>query len=231
MVAGNIKIAIVTSIIGVCDTLKEQCAQSIPVDWICYTNQDFKSDTWDIRRSEKFPEFKNDNLRGLYYKLQTHKILKDYDYIIYICGSVEITNPNYAVDYINYASYTGLANFYHPERRCAYDELEFCKPIKKYIGEPIHKQIDFYKKEKFPRNYGLWACTDFVRACNDETDNFFDTWWSYLNEYAINDQMSLPYISWALDIIPFTIPGNQRENKYYIKHKHIKSWENLKKRV
>ena len=226
------RVAIVTSIIGECDTLKEQCEQTIPVDFICFTDQDFKSDTWRIVKPLFHPAgLRNNNLKGLYYKLQTHKVLTEYDYIIYICGSVEIMNPYYAQLYIKDALRTGIANMAHPERKCAYEEMEYCKEIKKYQGEPIQKQIDFYKEQNFPADWGLWCCTDFIRACTPKIDVFFDMWWEHLNKYAINDQMSLPYIAWKTNLKPFTISGYQRNNRHYIKHPHIKSWDKLKCKI
>lgn len=64
----------------------------------------------------------------------------------------------------------------------------------------ILKQIKQYRKEGFPKNFGLYACGIMIRKNTSEIINFMELWYSEICKYSHRDQISFPYILWKTPI-------------------------------
>ena len=40
-------------------------------------------------------------------------------------------------------------------------------------------------------------------------------WWEEILEWSLQDQLSLPYVSWVLGVQPYVIPGNLYDGKWF----------------
>ena len=82
------RIAVYTSIFGKYDILHENQFQMDGVDYLCFTDENLQSDTWDIIKST--PIYDDPNRNAKKYKILPHRYLKNYDYSVWIDGNILI---------------------------------------------------------------------------------------------------------------------------------------------
>jgi len=84
----------------------------------------------------------------------------------------------------------------HFKRNCIYNEAKFC--INKNIGNKdiIQNQVLKYRKEEFPKNFGLFATGILIRKNTKEIRNFMKQWYNEIEKYSNRDQISFPYVLW-----------------------------------
>ena len=88
----------------------------------------------------------------------------------------------------------------HQRRDCVYDEAEKCIDSKKGVRRDIEKQVDFYKKERYPKHNGLYCTFWLFRRHTRQIKDFSKLWWDQLVKFSHRDQISLPYIAWKHDM-------------------------------
>ena len=215
----NKKIAVITSIYGKYEILKEHenVRNKELFDWYCFTdNKNYKSTTWKIINTPyhliNTPTYnlKNNynNITGheknmmsaKYYKTQAHKInlLKKYDYFIWIDGSILLRN-NFVNNILkllqNNKNYDIILYNHSSTRKNVESEVNFCKDYPKYKKQYLLSQLDIYKQNKFEDTH-LFELTSFYRKNNNIINRIFDTWWLHNLAYSYQDQVSLPYVIW-----------------------------------
>ena len=158
------KIVVYTAIFGGCDDLLEPAVVPDNCDFVCFTDSNFKSDVWEVRKVTPFYEQSVRNSR--YYKTKPHIYLSDYEISIWIDGTFIVTKDiNDIVD--KYLSDANMACFSHNNtaldpHNCIYVSADYIlhlgsinhakdpsKGIKAYKDDPelIKKQIIKYKEE------------------------------------------------------------------------------------
>lgn len=216
------RIAVYTAIFGAYDNLIPQ--PSYPdVDYICFTDQPFKSDTWDIRYSDPIP---NDPTRSSrIHKILPHKYLADYDISIFIDGNYIITKDvNQLID--RYLTDEKMLIFDHAQcsdaRDCVYDEYDALVEIGKQSGkfkddpEVMKDQIDRYRKDGYPDNNGLIFSAVLVRRHHDaEVMGLMEAWWHEVNNYSKRDQLSFNYVAWKSKFQYKFLDGDLRNHEYF----------------
>jgi hypothetical protein len=223
------KIAIYSAIIGGRDSIKAQVFQTYPVDQIMYTDSDVKvSKGWRIIKVRKsyIPR-----VSAKSYKLDPkyYEALVGYDYLIWIDGSVQITNTKFVemlVEKMKKES-SPVGFIPHPDRDCIYEEYDACIDAGRIKTEKEKtvalKQLKRYKKKKIMPHSGLYAGTCFIRDMKHEKIDIFNQLWSEeVKIGSIRDQLSLPYVLNELNIKPTTIDINLWSNQYFKVNKHLK---------
>lgn len=207
------KIVVYTCITGGYDNLIKPSIVTPGVDYVCFTdNPELKSNIWKIRPipEELLGYSKVKQQRGV--KILPHRYLPEYDISIWIDANVD-TKGNLN-EYLKGLDFTKYSVFIpeHPARKCIYKEKAECLRQKKITGEGValaEKQMERYRNEKFPENYGLVQSNIIVRKHNDEySKKVMEKWWEELKDYSHRDQLSFNYALWKV--------GNERF-KYLIK--------------
>ena len=192
------KKVVYTCISGNYDTLIEPEFVTEGYDYICFTDQPFTSNTWEIR---PIPS----ELNGLTavkkqrnIKINAHKYLSDYEFSVWVDANTRLTgNIN---DFVSKNCNKELAVLYvgkHPQRDCIYKEGDVCVKLKKDTKENIEKQLNVYKKEGFPEHYGLPQTCILLRYHNEEScKKLMETWWEQVKDYSHRDQLSFNYALW-----------------------------------
>lgn len=229
----NNKIVIYTSIFGSYDDLIPQ--MKIPgVDYVCFTDQPFKSKIWKVIKVK--PEYEDTPRNSRKFKILAHRYLKDYQYSVFMDGNFIVRRD--ITDFV----LSGLKknkmmvydhNQSSDARDCVYDEYDALIDLGKETGsfrddpELMKKQIDKYKAEDYPKNNGLITSAVLIRRHHDpEVVEFMEKWWSELKEGSNRDQLSFNYAAWKLNFKPFYIPGNIRDNENFLfLGKHRKSFK------
>ena len=195
------KIVVYTCITGGYDNILEPSFVTPGVDYVCFTdNLAMKSKTWKIRPipSELVGYSKVKQQRGV--KILAHRYLSDYDISIWVDGVVDVRGN--IKDFLKPFDFDTYSVFIpeHPARKCLYKEIDACIKIKKLKGDEItlaKKQLERYRAEKFPENYGLVQTNVMIRKHNDQySKDLMEKWWSELKDYSHRDQLSFNYALW-----------------------------------
>lgn len=195
------RIVIYTCITGGYDNLIKPSFVTPGVDYVCFTdNKDLKSDIWKIRPipDELLKLSKVKQQRAV--KILPHRYLQEYDISVWVDGNID-TKSNIK-DYLKDFDFSRYSVFIpeHPQRKCIYKEKNECIRLKKITGDGIalaEKQLERYRKENFPENYGLVQTNIVIRKHNEEySKKLMELWWSELKEYSHRDQLSFNYALW-----------------------------------
>lgn len=224
------KIVIYSCIVGDYDNVKDPLIKTSNCDYVLFTdNHELKSEKWNIQiiPKEIMNQYKNNGtLINRYYKLNPHMLFKDYDYAIYVDGSIQIVSDLSTL--VNSINSIGIALHKHRLRNCIYDEYKACKILKKGNQKCLKEQIKKYKNENFPKKYGMAECGIIVSDLHNKMAiKIFTDWFSELIiTSSLRDQISLPYVLWkkniAIDKIT-TLGTNVFQNpKIIVYNNHIK---------
>ena len=232
------KIAVITSIYGNYDNLKEHnILNKDKVDWYCFTDGNIESNFWKIIKTpyhNNYPDNINyNNYKNFYlnikdnetknmmcakfYKIKSHEIdiLKKYDYFIWIDGSI-ILQKDFINNILSLINNNKLINFKHSQRNNIKDELNISLKLPKYNNQKLKYQYDEYIKQQFPDNVGLYENGIIIRKNDSKINNLFNDWWIEILKYSFQDQISYPYVLWKNNILPdYVINENIYNNKKY----------------
>jgi len=208
----GLKVCIYTAIFGNYDDLKEQPEQTVPCDFICFTDSPtLQAPGWEIRRIKGNPRL-HPRLQAKYYKLMCHRLFRAqgawgsdflrnpktcYDITIWIDGSIAIESSRFAEEVVSCLDRYGMAMVVHPDRDCIYDEVSVCRDFPKYRNLPLQKQADYYKKKGYPEKNGLMAAGLIARDMRKKKLTTINRqWWNENLRWTYQDQLSLPFILW-----------------------------------
>jgi hypothetical protein len=219
------KIAVYTSIFGDIDDPKVQ-PPSEGVDYILFTDKHKLAEGIDVRVAE--PKFDTPRMSAKWYKIFPHLCLSEYRYTIFLDGSLQITNPNFAYEAIKYIGEDGIGIWKHPDRNDVIEESQASKPMIKYSNTLVLEQAQEYDKEGLPRNNGLYCTGTIVRDNhNPRMREAMDLYMKEIEKWTYQDQISFPYVVWKLGLKISTFPesiGNFDKNNWFyrIPHYHDK---------
>jgi len=155
------------------------------------------------------------------YKVLSHKYF-DSPFTIYLDGNIFLkVNPDVLVSELLKGA--DMALFKHPWRDCIYKEHEHAKNrVLNEFKTLMDDQVNNYRREGMPVNFGLGECGMLIRRNNAATAEFNERWWAEICRYTNRDQMSFPYVLWKMTgkIKVNFINGNVREHPFfkYINH-------------
>ena len=164
-------------------------------DYIMFTNRtDIKSEVWDVRHvTTPLPNY----LAARYVYINSHLFVpKEYDYSLMVGGQIHINGDLNNLD-IDFGADFNMMK--HPCRTCIYQEAEIIQK------ENIDKSLNFisqmakYRKDGFPKDYGLNACGIIGRQNNQLTTVFEKEWWNQVLQGSYRDQLSFDYVRWRFD--------------------------------
>ena len=111
----------------------------------------------------------------------------------------------------------------HPDgRTCLVEEAEFCHDWPQYRHEPLLAQVDHYLSLGMPRRFGLWATGSIARRHTERMARLGDAWLHEMEQWTIQDQVSLPFILWRDGIEPgtFGLPQFDNDLMTWLPHRH-----------
>ena len=213
----NNKLAIYTAFTGDYDTLKEPEVIDENCDYICFTdNPDLESDLWKIIPMEE--SVLDNNRKAKQYKLLPHKYLKDYKYSFWLDGTFKIKGSIREYIYKNIRANSKMLVVVHTERDCVYDEYDASKIIPRYPRAVMEEQVEYYRSQGFPENYGLGVMGALFRQHNHpDVVEVMDDWWDENIKYTNQDQLSFAYVCWKNDFHPSVSRIYYWENEYWAK--------------
>lgn len=206
--------AIYTVVTGGYDRIDTPKVVDNRFDYICFTDgcASVNGDVWKTVRISN--EEGLDNVRlARKHKILCHRYLADYDYSVYVDAKIRICGD--LTEYIrSYSRGSAMLCFPHFVRSCAYEEASACCTMGKDDGKLITGQMDGYRREGFPEQFGLIDTACLVRQHKNETLNrVLECWWSEVRDKSRRDQLSIGYACWKngfnYDICDLFIYDNQ----------------------
>ena len=213
----NNRIAIYTAFTGDYDTLKHPEVIDDNCDYICFTdNPNLESDLWKIIPMED--SILDNNRKAKQYKLLPHKYLKDYKYSFWLDGTFKIKGSIREYIYKNITANSPMLVVVHTERDCVYEEYKASKIIPRYPRAVMEEQVEFYRKEGFPKHYGLGVMGALFRQhSHPDVIKVMEDWWDENIKYTNQDQLSFAYVSWKNDFHPSVSRVYYWDNEYWAK--------------
>ena len=229
------KIAVYTSIFGGYDDLVDDQFQMDGVDYICFTDRDIDSKTWEIVKST--PIYNDSNRNAKKYKILPHRYLKDYDWSVWIDGNIKVISDIRGLCTDDpYKVYDHMQVF--DKRNCIYEEaraiLNFGKinsektperGMKNWKDNPnvIVNQMNRYMSEGYPADNGLATNPIIIRNHHDsDVIKNMEDWWTEIKYNSKRDQLSFNYIAWKNEFNFVYLQGDSRNNEYFVSMgKHI----------
>ena len=256
--------AFITAIYGGYEkTAKPHAAQDVPggwtVDWICFSDGDVTGDGWQVDTTpyhETNPSplddgHKHNSLKrnrhtfniAKYYKQQFHRIprLADYDLVVWIDGTVEITNPDTVSKLLSIPDQALCATWIHEHHATMQDEMK-ASNFERYTApawfgqlQPVQDvpgQVAQYKTWGFPVETGTPIfCTCFVAwfmmRDREAIREFLNSWYDQTLRFTTQDQIGFPYVLWSTTLPLYPLPDGKgfaglahRETNVYKKHTH-----------
>lgn len=218
------------------DSLIQHSYVNTDYDYICFSN-DFNCDRIGIWEIRKIP-FEIDDVQRMsrYPKLQPYKVLKEYDYSLYVDANIDIID-DYIFNSIEKCIKSGikLAGLKHQLRDCIYEEsLRVILTRQEKNISAVLTQMSLYKKNKFPFRYGMYEANVIFRMHNDvQIMNQCNTWWYYQTNYSRRDQLSYSYTLWKSNIhFNYLLPTDEwsRNSSHVLCFIHKQIEKNLIKR-
>ena len=200
----EIKKAIYLIIIGDYDELHEPLIITPGWDYICFSDQNIKSKTWQIRKIEG-DSFLSNAMLSRKINILIHWFLPDYDITIGVPGYsvIKVNLDKYIDEYFSEdrQKTCDMAVLTHPRRRRIYEEANFWKIYGKDPFGIIEKQMESYKDQGIP-NIRIGACGVLVRKSNNRRlEKFCELWWEEVLKHSHQDQISFPFVLWKYNLI------------------------------
>lgn len=192
------KYVIYTCIIGKYDTLKEIKYRTPGFDYVCFTDQNYKSNDWEIRPIPEFIQHLSPSRQNRYLKINAHKIFPEYEFSVYIDGSMTtIGNLNELKDTVLNIKDKCMYLIPHASRDCIYEEFLQCAKRSKEDVQIMGDQIRQYINDGFPTMYGLTHNCILFRYHNDKhCIEIMDKVWEIMTKYSHRDQLAMMYAIW-----------------------------------
>lgn len=179
-----------TAIFGPYDKLKRPTIVTPGWKYVCFTDQDFTSDVWEIRRGVPVNGTTGQQMARKI-KILFHQFIDD-DYSIWLDGSFQINcNLN---DWWKTRFKPDITCVRHPIRDCIYQEAIVCTQNRRNGVEGALQQVESYRGI-VPEHGGLIQSGLLMRKRTGFTINLCEEWFAELSNHSMRDQISFAKIS------------------------------------
>lgn len=207
------KIAIYTCVVGGYDVIRKPLSIEENCDY--YMISDDRKAAGDVYKwididmvvpnSNLSPKDKN-----RYCKLHPHNIFSDYDYAIYIDGSIQIVKPiSHNIDKVGTI---GIAIHKHRERDCIYSEGIFLYCLGVVDKVLLLSDMNRYIDAGLPKHFGMFECGMIITDLHNlKANELYSRWYEEYLKGIKRDQQALIYVLWEMgyDITSIGILGGK----------------------
>lgn len=215
---------IFTAIFSDYDELKHPLVLNDNWRHVCYTDQDFTSDVWEVRKVPVMEWGPQKTAR--WYKINFHKCIDD-PYSIWIDATFFI---NCNLDqWWEERFIEPFGTIYHPYDTCIYKDARACLELGKGDPKKIKQQVELYSHLGIKRNSGLISSGILMRENTLAVKKLCTTWWQQVEAWSSRDQIAFGYAQWKHPGVHHSTKWNYTEAKEFIHIPHKgKSWRDEK---
>ncbi len=206
-----------TAIIGNYDELKEPFVITPGWNYVCFTDQDLQSNTWEIRKVDILPFGRAKTARHI--KILPHLYLADPE-TLWIDGTFFI-NCDLNEWWRHFRN--PFTTVKHPFDRCIYTDIWSCLASGKGDPHVLRQQRKAYQEAGIPTENGLISSGILMRKDCDSVRRFCELWWSQVEKYTERDQIAFGYANHLLPNSHYGMSWNytsQHPNREFIHHPH-----------
>ena len=216
------RIVVYTAIFGGYDELVDDQFQMDGVHYICFTDGDIESKTWEVVNCT--PIYNDPNRNAKKYKVLPHRYLKDYDYSVWIDGNILVVDDiRDLVKNHKYQVFDHNQTLLDP-RDCIYKEYDAIMRLGKqnggnYKDNPVlmYNQVKRYLDEGYPHNNRLATNPIIFRHHHDsQVIKVMEDWWTEIKYGSRRDQLSFDYVAWKNRFEYQFLEGDSRKNKHFV---------------
>jgi hypothetical protein len=192
---------IYTAIAGDFDVLVAPAHRIPGVDYVCFSDEvEQSSQGWFLRPFDWTDIDPNRVAKRV--KILAHQYLEGYDWSLWVDGNVHITG-NLAAFLQAHVGQGSMQAFRHPRRSCIYREASHCVDRKKDCPDVIARQMERYRRESMPINFGLSENNVIFRYHRDpRVCEIMELWWQEIANGSRRDQLSLSFVLWKEAVTP-----------------------------
>lgn len=175
-------------IFGPYEELKQPKVITKGWNYICFTDQDFKSNVWEVRKVETWEDKR---MHSREYKINFDRYIQDEE-SIYIDGSFTINcdlNKWWADRFKAPATFVQ-----HPRRNCVFEEIERCIMYERCSIDKLQAQREAYTGI-VGKGQGIIQSGLMMRQRTPEVISLMREWWDELQKYSTRDQISMAYVA------------------------------------
>lgn len=195
---GSGRVAVYTCIFGNYDAVKPIGCKSKYCDYYIITDQAVDEKSGWKKLAVAFPEELQDAspvLRNRYCKMHPHILFPEYDYSIYMDGSIVIYADIFPL--LGRMGEKILGMYAHSSRDCIYQEAAKVVELGKAPKNIVDAQMSVYRQEGFPEHFGLTDGIVIARKHNEpRCVQLMQDWWKLFCAYSKRDQLGLMYAVW-----------------------------------
>lgn len=137
--------------------------------------------------------------KNRYCKMNPYEIFEEYDYAIYLDGSIRIKSP--IAHYIKTAGFSGLGIHRHKIQDCIYVDGIFAEWLGVVEKDKIFKELKRYIEEGLPKKFGMFECGMIVTDLRNKLgQQLYRKWYEEYQKGAKRDQFSLIYALWKMGL-------------------------------
>lgn len=199
------------------DSLKDPSIISDGWEYVCYTNSDLKSDIWQIQKI--YDSSLDAKKLARFIKLHPHELFDNYDIVLWVDSNLKINVDLNEFMKNNFNTNSLMAMMTHGRRNCIYEEAKQCSLELKDDPKVIENQMDLYRKEGFPPNYGMSQTGVMFRRNNTEVKTFCEKWWNEIYHGSCRDQLSFFYTMWKYPV-PYNLFTHEILFSEFRSHEH-----------
>lgn len=191
------RIAVYTSIFGNYDNLKEPLYKSDICDYYVITDMDVPpTSIWKkISIDTEYFSTLDNYHKSKYCKMKPHELFKEYEYSLWVDGNVQIVAD--VIPLFLQLNDKTMGCYENPAHDCIYTEAKYILYHNAANYYLLKKQINSYRLESFPSNFGMKEFSIIARKHSDKKlQDLMDKWWLEVNHFTMRDQISFPYILW-----------------------------------
>lgn len=208
---------IYTALFGDYEELKEPVIITPGWDYICFTDQQIKSDTWKIIPAKVID---TPQRTARWFKIMGWI---DWQYSMWIDASFLINKD--LNDWWEERFVSPFAAAKHPLRSCVYHEANSCIVNNRGDNGKVVAQIERYRSLGFPQHTGVITSGILLRENTPDCIKLHEEWWKELSEQSVRDQLSFAFVSHGIDWIHtyrWDYAESRQKDFIYSKHKHLR---------
>lgn len=192
------RIAVYTVSTGGYDQIREPKYVDEGIDYFVFTKSKIKQNSvWKVLDVGQECQNMTPLEQARFVKTHPHLYFKDYDISIFIDGNIQILKDIKPLIFTMMDAHKKIAIHRHNYRDCIFDEARIIWAQGRAKIKDILSQVLCYKREGFPRHFGLFETNVIIRFHNDQKCiEVMETWWNEINNRTKRDQLSFTYALW-----------------------------------
>ena len=207
--------AVFTALFGDYDELKDPVVVSPGWDYIVFTDQDVRSDIWQVCRVNHYMDPQR---MARMVKVKWHEYI-EHDLSLWLDCSFDIRCDIQTFWDRWYVEPFSVPK--HPIRDCVYREIESCIVNQRGDEQELLRQKAAYKAEGMPNFNGIITSGVMMRRRCDFIMDICNDWWMEIEKYSVRDQVAFAKVAWkwGFKYNAYKWDYTKSEELKYLKHK------------